>query len=46
MAKLAKVTATDVKAMANEILNEKKMRLAVIGPYKNEAEFLKSVASK
>ena len=46
MAKLAKVTAADVKAMANEILNEKKMRLAVIGPYKNEAEFLKIVTSK
>lgn len=44
MKKLEKITAADVKAMAQEILNEKKMRLAVIGPYKNEEAFLKSIS--
>ena len=43
MKRLEKVTAADVKAMANEILNEKKMKMAVIGPYKNEDAFLKSI---
>ncbi len=43
MKRLEKVTAADVKAMANEILNEKKMKMAVIGPYKNEEAFLKSI---
>ncbi len=45
MKKLEKVTAADVKAMAQEVLNEKKMKMAVIGPYKNEKEFLKVVSS-
>lgn len=43
MARLSKVTATDVKNMANEVLNEKKMKMAVIGSYKNEGEFLKVI---
>lgn len=43
MEKLSRVTIADVKKVANEVLQEKKMRLAVIGPYKNEAEFLKII---
>ena len=43
MKKLARVTAYDVKAIAQEVINEKKMKLAVIGPYKNENAFLKSI---
>lgn len=39
--KLARVTLADVKAVAREVLDEKKMKMAVIGPYKNEKEFLK-----
>ena len=41
--KLERVTLADVKEIAQEVLNEKKMKLAVIGPYKNEADFLKAV---
>lgn len=44
MAKLAKITAADVKKIANEVINEKHMKMAVIGPYKNEEAFLKSIA--
>lgn len=40
MKKLSKVTVADVKKIANELINEKKMKLAVIGPYKNEMDFL------
>ena len=38
--KLVRVTLSDVKAVAREVLDEKKMKMAVIGPYKNEKEFL------
>jgi predicted Zn-dependent peptidase len=41
---LAKITAADIKKIANEVINEKQMKLAVIGPYKNEEAFLKSIA--
>ena len=44
MAKLSKITAADIKAIANEVINEKNMKMAVIGPYKNEEAFLKSIA--
>lgn len=43
MKKLEKVTAAEVKAIANEVLKDKNMRMAVIGPYKNEKEFLEIV---
>ena len=43
VAKLAKVTLADVKAVAKDVLDEKKMRLAVIGPYKNEKDFLRKI---
>jgi len=43
VAKLAKVTCADVVRVAKDILDEKKMKLAVIGPYKNEKAFLESV---
>lgn len=46
MEKLSKITAADVKKIANEVINEKNMKMAVIGPYKNEAEFLKIVQVK
>lgn len=36
------VTLDDVKRVAQLVLNEKKMSIAAIGPYKNERELLKS----
>lgn len=36
------VTLDDVKRVAAVVLDEKKMSIAAIGPYKNEREFLKS----
>lgn len=39
--KIDLVTAGDVKKVANELFNKKKMSLAVIGPYKNEKIFQK-----
>lgn len=39
--KIDSVTAGDVKKVANELFNKKKMSLAVIGPYKNEKIFHK-----
>jgi len=43
MALLDAVTPADVQAIAKEVLDEKSMRMAVIGPYKNEQAFLKSL---
>lgn len=39
--KIDSITAGDVKKVANELFNKKKMSLAVIGPYKNEKIFRK-----
>ncbi len=39
--KIDSVTAGDVKKVAKELFNKKKMSLAVIGPYKNEKIFHK-----
>jgi predicted Zn-dependent peptidase len=40
--KLSKVTKAQIRDAAREIFDEKKMRLAAIGPYKNEEAFLKA----
>lgn len=39
--KLDKVTAEDVQKLAKDLFQNKKMTLAVIGPYKNEQQFAK-----
>ena len=40
---LRKVTARDIKDMANRIFTNKNLNLALIGPFKEEKNFLKSL---
>ncbi len=40
-AKIDAVTAKDIKRVANELFDYRKMTLAIIGPYKNEEKFKK-----
>ena len=37
--KISAVTKNDVKKIANQILDDQKLNLALIGPFKNSAEF-------
>ncbi len=37
---ISKITAAEIRQVAKDIFDEKKMRLAAIGPYKNEEAFL------
>ena len=38
---IRKVTANQIQALANEIFKNDRLNLALIGPFKNKAEFLK-----
>ncbi|MDP3296852.1 MAG: pitrilysin family protein [Thermodesulfovibrionia bacterium] len=43
MAEMDKVTLKDVKMVANELIKKEKLRCAVIGPWKDNNKFIKSV---
>ena len=38
---IRKVTAKEIKALANDIFQDKKLNLALVGPFKDKAKFLK-----
>ena len=40
---IRKVTAKEIKALANDIFDDKKLNLALIGPFKDKAHFLKTL---
>ncbi|MFH1712526.1 MAG: pitrilysin family protein [Patescibacteria group bacterium] len=43
LAEIKKVSAADVRRVANQILNNRKMSVAAIGPYKTDAALLKQL---
>lgn len=46
IAEIEAVTAEQVKALANRLFDEKKLCLALIGPFSNEADFVKILEEK